>query len=265
MTTDNDIATTFLQVGPQGDERQIAVRHREGASPGLVWLGGYRSDMIGTKAESLDQWAGAIGLACCRHDYSGHGESGGEFIDGTISRWLEESLAVFEAHTKGPQILIGSSMGAWIALRMVQELAAANRGDRVTGMVLIAPAPDFTHELMAPNLTDAARRQLDERGFMEEPSDYSHEPNVFTKALFDDGEANRVMDGSIRTGCPVHIVQGMRDEDVPHAHALKLLSLLPDEQVAMTLVKDGDHRLSRDEDIALLLRVLAAMVEDVRA
>ncbi|MBL4600065.1 MAG: alpha/beta hydrolase, partial [Rhizobiaceae bacterium] len=181
--------------------------------------------------------------------------------DGTISLWLEESLAVFDAKTSGPQILVGSSMGAWIALRMVQELVARGEADRVHALLLLAPAPDFTHELMLPELSEEHKRQLAEQGYMEEHSEYSDEPNIYTKALFDDGEKNRVMTGIIETHCPVHIIQGMQDPDVPYEHALKLVNFLPTEQVTMTLVKDGDHRLSRDEDIQLILRIVSQLAE----
>ena len=244
----------FITVGEGATAREIAVRSRSGKAPGLVWLGGYCSDMLGTKAEKLDQWAEVNGHASCRHDYSGHGESGGEFRDGTISRWLEESLAVFDQCTQGPQILVGSSMGAWIALRMAQELKARGNTGRLHAILLLAPAPDFTHELMLPELTGEHRRQLEEQGYMEEPSEYSDEPNIFTRALFDDGEKNRVMTGVIETGCPVHIIQGMADPDVPYTHAMKLFEFLPADDVTMTLVKDGDHRLSREQDIELILR-----------
>ncbi|WP_244530555.1 alpha/beta hydrolase [Salaquimonas pukyongi] len=252
--------TEHITVGSGSAARKIAVRNRQGKAPGVVWLGGYRSDMIGTKAEALDRWASESGRQCLRHDYSGHGESGGDFADGTISRWLEESLAVFERFAAGPQILVGSSMGSWIALRMAQELKKAGRENRLHAMVLIAPAPDFTHELMLPELTGDQKRQLAEQGYMEEPSEYSDEPNIFTRALFEDGEKNRVMTGLIETGCPVHILQGMQDPDVPWRHAMKLAEFLPMENVTMTLIKDGDHRLSRESDIALLLRTLDAMV-----
>lgn len=251
----------FLQVGESANARRIAVRHRKGKAPGLVWLGGYRSDMVGTKAEALDEWAGQTGHACLRHDYSGHGESGGVFAEGTISRWVEESLAVFDAYSEGPQILVGSSMGAWVALRMAQELAKCGQSNRLQALLLLAPAPDFTHELMLPQLTAEMKTQLDKRGYMEEPSEYSGEPNIFTKALFDDGEKNRVMTGSIETGCPVHIFQGMQDPDVPHTHAMKLVEFLPSENVTMTLIKDGDHRLSREQDIELLLRAVSTLLE----
>jgi len=217
--------------------------------------------MLGTKAEALSNWAIANGHANCRHDYSGHGESGGEFMDGTISRWLEESLAVFDEYcVQGNHVLVGSSMGGWVALRMVQELAKRGESHRIKALLLLAPAPDFTHELMKPELNDEQRNQLETRGFMEEPSEYSDEPNIFTKALFDDGDKNRVMTGMIETGCPVHILQGMADPDVPYEHAMKLVTFLPNENVSMTFIKDGDHRLSRDEDIALLLRTVETLI-----
>ncbi|MEM8649622.1 MAG: alpha/beta hydrolase, partial [Pseudomonadota bacterium] len=201
------------------------------------------------------------GYACCRHDYSGHGESGGEFIDGTISCWLEESLAVFDQYcSDGNHVLVGSSMGGWVALRMVQELYKRGQSNRVKALLLLAPAPDFTHELMKPELTDGQIEELETKGYMEVSSEYSDDPNIFTKALFDDGEKNRVMTGLIETGCPVHILQGMQDPDVPYEHAMKLVNFLPNENVSMTLVKDGDHRLSRDQDIELLIRTVATLV-----
>ncbi len=254
-------APEFINVGDGHNARKIAIRHHGGKSPGLVWLGGYRSDMLGTKAEALDEWAKQNGHASCRHDYSGHGESGGEFIDGTISRWLEESLAVFDDKcAEGSHVLVGSSMGGWVALRMVEELTKRGESHRLKALLLLAPAPDFTHELMKPHLSDNQKSQLETRGFMEEPSEYSDEPNIFTKALFDDGDQNRVMQGMIETGCPVHILQGMDDPDVPYTHAMKLVTHLPNENVTMTLIKDGDHRLSRDEDIALLLRTVETLI-----
>ena len=241
----------------------IAVRHRPGKAPGLVWLGGYKSDMAGTKADTLDQWAGENEFAFTRHDYSGHGISGGRFEDGTISRWLDESLAVFERFTEGPQILVGSSMGGWIALRMAQELAKAGKSDRLAGMLLIAPAPDFTSELMEPELTDAQRRELDTKGYLEEPSEYSDEPNIYTRALFEDGRKNRVLTGVIDTHCPVHILQGKADPDVPYTHAQKLVEHLSADDVTLTLVRDGDHRLSRPQDLELLTRTAQGLVQQL--
>lgn len=250
-----------LLVGEAGNERRIAALVRSasdprGDLPGVVWLGGYRSDMTGSKAEALCRHAGERGRASLRFDYSGHGASGGDFRNGTISRWLEESLAALTQLSSGPQILIGSSMGAWIALRLVQELRKKGDGGRVAGLVLIAPAPDFTVELMEPELTEAQRQALARDGFYEEPTPYGPEPNVFTRALFEDGRKNRVLDGLIETGAPVHIIQGMADPDVPWQHALKLIEHLPSDNVTLTLIRDGDHRLSRDEDIS---RILAAV------
>jgi len=255
-----DTPPVFLDV----DGSSIAVRHTTGAAPGIVWLGGYKSDMLGTKAQTLAAWATSEGHACLRHDYSGHGESGGAFVDGTISRWLAESLAVFRRFSKGKQILVGSSMGAWIALRMAQELRKA--GDtRVAGLVLLAPAPDFTVELIEPVLTDAQRQDLKEKGFFTEPSDYSDEPYIYTRALIEDGRANRVMTGPIDTHCPVHILQGLADPDVPSGHALKLASMLPADDVTLSLIPDGDHRLSRPEDLDLLKRAVGDMVKRAAA
>jgi pimeloyl-ACP methyl ester carboxylesterase len=244
-------------------DASIAVRHRDGKAPGLVWLGGYRSDMVGTKAETLDAWAASSGNEFTRHDYSGHGESGGRFEDGTISRWLGESLAVFRAFTHGRQILVGSSMGGWIALRMIQELRKTGEGDRVAGLVLIAPAPDFTIELIEPQLTDELRKDLETKGFVEEHSEYSPEPNIYTRALIEDGRKNRVLEDIIDTHCPVHVLQGMADPDVPYAHALKLLDHLPADDVTLSLVRDGDHRLSRPQDLDMLVRTVEGMVGQV--
>lgn len=242
------------------DGTAVAFRRQPGAQPGVVWLGGYKSDMLGTKAEALAGWAAANGRAFLRHDYSGHGESGGDFADGTISKWLAQSLAVFRRFTEGRQVLAGSSMGAWIALRMAQELRKAGDG-RVAGLVLLAPAPDFTAELVEPRLHDRQRRDLVEKGYFEEPSDYSDEPYVYTRALIEDGRANLVMTGPIDTHCPVHILQGLADPDVPPAHAMKLASLLPADDVTLSLIPQGDHRLSRPQDLEMLVQAVEAMAE----
>jgi pimeloyl-ACP methyl ester carboxylesterase len=252
-----EIAPQFLDVAGV----PVAVRRRDGHEPGIMWLGGYRSDMRGTKAEALDGWAVRAGQAFTRHDYSGHGESGGTFRDGTISLWLEQSLSVLRKFTRGRQILVGSSMGAWVALRMVQELQKPGEGGLIAGLLLLAPAPDFTAELLEPQLSPAHRRDLVEKGYFEEPSEYAPDPNIYTRALIEDGGANRVMNGPIDTHCPVHIIQGMKDPDVPHTHALKLVSCLPADDVTLTLVPDGDHRLSRPQDIAMILRAVEELVK----
>ncbi|WP_064681477.1 alpha/beta hydrolase [Rhizobium bangladeshense] len=258
-----NVQPQFLTVGEGEAAREIAMLVRPAQAgnnaPTLVWLSGYRSDMCGTKALELDGLAGELGTACIRLDYSGHGLSGGSFRDGTISRWLEEALAVILHIAPDRIILVGSSMGGWIALRLAQELARQD-GPELAGMILIAPAPDFTSELIEPNLKARERKLLAERGYFEERSQYSPEPNVYTRALIEDGRKNRVLDGMIETGCPVHILQGMKDPDVPHAHALKLLEHLPADDVVLTFIRDGDHRLSRPGDIALLLSAVKGII-----
>lgn len=258
-----DGTRTMIPVGEPGDIREIAVLHQAGDQPArgpmLVWLGGYRSDMTGTKALEMARLANEQGLACLRFDYSGHGQSGGAFRDGTISRWLIETLAVIAAYPAQEIILVGSSMGGWIALRALEELRKQPSGPRVNGLVLIAPAPDFTSDLIEPALKDEERRSLEERGYFEEPSEYSTEPNIFTRALIEDGRKNRVLQGMIETGCPVHILQGMRDEDVPYVHALKLMEFLPADDVVLTLIRDGDHRLSRPQDIERMRAAILAL------
>lgn len=228
--------------------------------PGFVWLGGFRSDMEGTKALALVDEAARLGCGSLRFDYSGHGESGGAFEEGTISRWVDESLAVFRAHTQGPQVLVGSSMGAWISLRLVQRLQQLGEGDRIAGLLLIAPAPDFTATLMEPGFTAAQRQEMEQTDRIEEPSEYSDEPMVITRALIEDGRDNLVLTGDLHIGQKVRILQGMQDPDVPYEHALSLVENLPHDDVQMTLVRDGDHRLSRDGDIALLRRTMGQMV-----
>lgn len=254
--------TTRIAVGEDEQIRDIALIHRAGRaadSPMMVWLGGYRSDMSGTKALEMERLAEELGLPSLRFDYSGHGISGGEFRDGSISRWLEESLAVIATHPAVEIILVGSSMGGWIALRALQELKKLD-APKVKGLVLIAPAPDFTCDLIEPALSDAERQSLDEKGYFEEPSEYSPEPNIFTRKLIEDGRLNRVLTGIIETGCPVHILQGMQDEDVPFQHALKLVEFLPADDVVLTLIRDGDHRLSRPQDIERMRAAIVGLI-----
>lgn len=254
-----------ISVGAPGGERTIAIRHRAAerplASPTLVWLGGYRSDMTGTKAEEMDAFAARNGIGAIRFDYSGHGASGGEFRDGTISRWLEEALAVLDALEPETVVLVGSSMGGWIALRLVQELRRRG-GPKVAGLVLVAPAPDFTSELVEPHLTTEQRASLADRGYVEEHPEYSPEPDIYTRDLLEDGRRNLVLNGIIETGCPVHILQGMADPDVPYRHALKLMEFLPADDVVLTLIRDGDHRLSRPQDIEKLLSAIGTLINN---
>jgi pimeloyl-ACP methyl ester carboxylesterase len=255
----DDSCLKTLSVGTPEAARPIAVRARAGASPGLFWLGGFKSDMRGTKAEALDQWAAQNGRASVRFDYSGHGESGGTFAEGTIGRWLEESLAVFRGCCRGPQVAIGSSMGGWIALLLARELTrqAGNGGPTLAGLVLIAPAVDFTEELMWKRMPPEIQRQITETGSWTRPSDYDPAGYPITRALIEEGRDHLLLGGMIETGCPVRILQGVKDEDVPWQHAVELTSRFARDDVVLTLVKDGDHRLSRPEDIDRLIAAVA--------
>ena len=213
----------------------------------MVWLGGFRSDMAGTKAQALADWAEAAGRAYLRFDYFGHGESEGDFRDGTITRWREDALAVLDELVEGEAVLVGSSMGGWIAC-----LAAAVRPRQVKAMVLVAPAPDFTERLMAPEIPPEGRRALAEDGVWLRPSEYG-DPYPITAALLEDGARWSILPGPVPIEAPVRILQGGEDPDVPWRHALELAQSLSGEDVVFTLIKDGDHRLSRPRDIARLI------------
>src|SRR4051812_29540790 len=248
----------FIVVGKGSAARSIAVRARAGDGPGLFWLGGFNSDMQGTKALALDAWAAEHNRGCVRFDYSGHGESGGAFVDGTIGRWLEESVAVFEQYCAGPQVVIGSSMGGWIALLLARELAKRGRNRApLAGLVLIAPAPDFTEVLMWNGFSPDVRKEIQSNGVWQRPSQYG-EPYPITRALIEEGRNHLLLGGAIDVGCPVRILQGAQDPDVPWQHAFALAHRLPAEDVVLTMIQDGDHRLSRPQDIA---RIIAAVKE----
>jgi pimeloyl-ACP methyl ester carboxylesterase len=253
----NEARLTSIVVESPGSSRTIAVRTREGKSPGLFWLGGLKSDMKGTKAEALDRWAAEQGRAGVRFDYSGHGESGGDFRKGTIGRWLEDSLAVYRAFAKGPQTLIGSSMGGWIALLLARRLREVVGAPPIAGMVLIAPAVDFTEALMWKNFSLAIKREIEEKGEWLRPSEYSEGPYPITRKLIEDGRKHLLLGGLIEPGCPVHILQGVQDANVPWGHAVELVSRLARDDVVLTLIKDGDHRLSRPEDLERLIAAVA--------
>ena len=216
----------------------IAYLRRRGKPPGILWLGGFKSEMTGTKAAALDAWAAERGRALLRFDYFGHGQSSGEFRAGTITRWRDDALAALDRLAEGPQILVGSSMGAWIAL-----LAALARPERVAAMLLLAPAADFTESLMWARLPAEVRSQIMEHGEWLRPSAYDPEPYPITRALIEDGRKHLLLGAPIRLNFPVRILQGMQDPDVPWQHAVKLLEAI-DGDVALTLLKHGDHRLS---------------------
>lgn len=228
---------------------------RSGRRPGVLFCGGLRSDMRGSKALALDASCAGAERAFARFDYMGHGASGGRFEDGTLSIWREDALTVLDTVTTGPQVLVGSSMGGWIAL-----LVALARPDRVAGLVLVAPAPDFTRELLQ-GLKPGARAALVSTGRIERPSAYGPEPYVFTRALLEDGEQHCLLDASIRLACPVHVLHGTADPDVPWQRSLRLLDRLEAPEVLVTLIKDGDHRLSTATDLERLQRAVAALCE----
>ncbi len=258
----SDVRLTNVTIESPPPQRTIAVRARQGKSgdksPGLFWLGGFKSDMKGTKAAALDTWAEAEGRACVRFDYSGHGESGGDFKDGTIGCWLEESLVVYRQFARGPQVVVGSSMGGWLALLLAQSLRGDNGGSPIAGMVLIAPAVDFTEELMWKQFSAAVKREIKDKGAWMRPSQYSEAPYPITRRLIEEGRKHLLMGGMIEIGCPVHVLQGVQDPDVPWRHVQELMSRFARDDVVLTLIKDGDHRLSRPEDIE---RLIAAVKE----
>jgi pimeloyl-ACP methyl ester carboxylesterase len=229
---------------------------QSGGAPGIVFLGGFKSDMTGTKASRLDEICHAQGLGFLRFDYSGHGESSGDFLDGTISRWFADALAAFDRLTEGPQILVGSSMGGWIML-----LLALARPERIEGLIGVAPAPDFTEELIWRTLSEHERAKLLRDGKLEQPSDYSPEPYVITRALIEDGRKNLLLGGAIPIAAPVRLLHGLNDRDVPHEISLRLQARLAAQDVVVELIKDGDHRLSRPQDLARLGAAVAELVQ----
>lgn len=234
---------------PNGDRLAYHIRNADGDGPGLLWLGGFNSDMGGTKALALDAWAEESGTPMVRFDYFGHGQSTGAFAQGTISQWKDDALAVIDALLPGPFVLVGSSMGGWIAL-----LAALAQPERVKGLVLIAPAPDFTERLMWDQFSDEVRREIEQTGQWLRPSAYGDPPYPITKRLIDDGRQNLLLNAeSIDITAPVRILQGMNDEEVPWRHALELCEKLTSKDIAMTLVKHGDHRLSSPDDLTRLI------------
>lgn len=259
-----DSAAQFLTVGSEGrPSRSIAYMQAPGTrpdAPGIVWMSGFKSDMVSTKASVLAPWAAERGAAFLRFDYSGHGQSEGRIEDSTIGDWLAESCAVFDAFTNGPQILVGSSMGGWLALLMARRLAESGRSDQLKAIVLIAPTWDMTEELMWKKFPPEAHAALERDGVFYRPSEYG-EPYALTRALIEEGRNHLLTGTRLDPGCPVRIIQGLRDPDVPWEHAMKLVELLAAEDVRLTLVKDAEHRLSRDQDLALLLANIAEFID----
>ena len=239
----------------RGDGEWLAWRKVEGRGPVVVWLGGFRSDMTGTKAQALADWAAAAGRAYLRFDYLGHGESSGDFqAEGTITRWREDALAILDALTEGPVVLVGSSMGGWLAC-----LVAMARPERVRALALIAPAADFTEKLMAPEIPPQGRDALARDGVWLRPSLYG-DPYPITRALLEDGARWSILGSEpVPIAVPVRILQGGVDPDVPWRHAVELARQIKGEDVVFSLIKDGDHRLSRPQDIERLVAVVAEL------
>jgi len=237
---------------PQG--RRIAYHKSEGQAPGVVFLGGFKSDMEGTKALHLEAWARSEGRAFLRFDYSGHGQSSEAFTDGSIGEWAEDAIAAISELTTGPQILVGSSMGGWIALLLCKAMP-----ERIAGLVGVATAPDFTEDSMWAGFSNAQKEELAKNGLIELPSDYADDPYVITEKLIEDGRNQLVLRSPLNLPFPTRFLQGTADEDVDMSVALQLLDHAVGSDIRLTLVKDADHRFSDESCLALIV----ASIEDV--
>lgn len=249
---DTDIA--FRHDGPKDMGKGVV---------GLFWLGGFMSDMEGSKAQTLADLAVEQNRPCLRFDYSGHGSSGGKFTDGTISKWLEESVLVFKHETKGPRVIIGSSMGGWLAMLLYRHFIENDPevAQRIVGIVLIAPAADMTEKLMWNTYSTEVREEMKQNGFYAEPSQYGDEPYIITKQLIDDGRQHSLMDKGLRVSSPARILQGEKDPDVPWQHGLDVYRCIEGDDVAFTLIKSGDHRLSGISDLVKLRQTCQELFE----
>jgi pimeloyl-ACP methyl ester carboxylesterase len=244
------------QILPRQDGATIVYNRLEGKSPGVVFLGGFMSDMTGLKAIALEEHCKLRGQAFLRFDYTGHGQSSGAFRDGTISKWCDDAVFAIEQLSEGPQVLVGSSMGGWIML-----LAALRLQKRVAGLIGIAAAPDFTEDLISRELNDNQRLTMQRDGFVLVPCDYDEESYTITQALIDDGRNNLLLNGSISLRQPVRLIQGLKDRDVPWTTALRLLEKLVGDDVEAILVKNGDHRLSEPHDLKRLCKTLDLLLD----
>ena len=238
---------------------RLAYNTVQGKGPTIIWCGGLKSDMEGSKALHLQNWAQQTGQAYIRFDYFGHGQSDGDFTQGTITRWSDDVVEIIEALTDGPVILVGSSMGGWASL-----LVATARRETVKGLVLINPAPDFTEKLILPEWSAAQRQAMDKDGVVYVPSDYG-EPYAYSKALMDDGRKRQILDAPILFDGPVHILQGMDDSVVPWQYSRKIMDVISSPDARYTLVKGGDHSLSREADLALLTMILGGLIHKLAA
>lgn len=250
----------FLSVGGVPERRiaYIADGGAPGKAPGVMWLSGLKSEMTSTKASVIAAWAAEHGLPCTRFDYSGHGQSPGRFEDGTVGAWLAEALAVFREVTTGPQILIGSSMGGYFALLLLRTLMRDHPEDaeRIQALLLIAPAWDMTERLMWARFSEAVRREIMEKGVYLRPSKYGDGDYAISRRLIEDGRGYLIVDAPFDPGRPIHVLHGLLDPDVPWEHTLDLVAHLSGDHVRVSAVPDGEHRLSRPEDLELMIRVL---------
>lgn len=235
-----------------GDGREIAYCKTEGRSPGVFWLGGFMSDMSGTKATYLEAQSIKRRQAFMRFDYSGHGASAGDFEENNIGTWLQDALDVFDNLTEGPQIVVGSSMGGWISL-----LLALSRPERVTALVGLAAAPDFTEDIYS-QLNEEERRQVEEEGVLYIPSDYGS-PYPLSRHLFEDGKKHLLLHKTIPIRCPVRLIHGKKDPDVPWQKSEKTLSMIESDDKKVIWIEDGDHRLSRESDLQLIDRIVSGI------
>ena len=256
----------FLHVGLGAARRRIACLAQPGREPGVLWLQGFKSDMLSTKASALSAWAAQQGIALTRFDYSGHGQSDGRFEDGTIGRWIEEARAVLDRLATGRQVLVGSSMGGYIALVLLRRLMLEHpaAAARIAGLVLIAPAWDMTEQLMWQRFPEPVRRELMDKGVWLRPSQYG-EPYPISRALIEDGRRHLIGSTSWNPGRPVVVMHGRLDPDVPFTHSEALIGRLRGGTARLVEVPDGEHRLSRPQDIALLLGLIGQVRAEASA
>jgi pimeloyl-ACP methyl ester carboxylesterase len=252
------IATDAIEYLTRSDGNRLAYVHTPGDAPGVLFCGGFMSDMNGTKAQALETTCRHMNRAFTRFDYLGHGRSSGEFTAGTIGRWADDATAVLDLFDPEPHVIVGSSMGGWIML-----LVALARRERVAGLVGIAAAPDFTEKLMWLGYDKETRETLRRDGMYLEPSIYGEEPYPITLKLIVEGRDHLLLDAPIPVACPVRLLHGMQDPDVPWRHSLALAEALLSADVRTSFIKDGDHRLSRDQDIALICQTVAELCEQI--